>query len=82
MRLRSKTAKLVVSIVWLALLLLMLAPLWEAVILFCVPAMFALWWPARFQAEPGHCRRCGYDLTGNLSGRCPECGERFSSSRL
>ena len=21
-----------------------------------------------------HCRRCGYDLTGNVSGRCPECG--------
>lgn len=20
------------------------------------------------------CRACGYDLTGNLSGRCPECG--------
>jgi len=24
--------------------------------------------------RPGHCRRCGYDLTGNVSGRCPECG--------
>ena len=24
---------------------------------------------------PAHCRRCGYDLTGNVSGRCPECGE-------
>lgn len=22
---------------------------------------------------PGHCK-CGYDLTGNVSGRCPECG--------
>lgn len=21
-----------------------------------------------------HCRNCGYDLTGNASGRCPECG--------
>lgn len=20
------------------------------------------------------CRNCGYDLTGNVSGRCPECG--------
>lgn len=20
------------------------------------------------------CRKCGYDLTGNVSGRCPECG--------
>jgi hypothetical protein len=22
----------------------------------------------------GQCPRCGYDLTGNTSGRCPECG--------
>jgi len=21
------------------------------------------------------CRTCGHDLTGNVSGRCPECGE-------
>lgn len=24
--------------------------------------------------QPGHCAGCGYDLTGNVSGRCPECG--------
>ena len=23
---------------------------------------------------PGHCQKCSYDLTGNLSGVCPECG--------
>jgi hypothetical protein len=22
----------------------------------------------------GRCQKCGYDLTGNVSGRCPECG--------
>ena len=22
----------------------------------------------------GHCQTCGYDLTGNVSGRCSECG--------
>ena len=25
----------------------------------------------------GRCMECGYDLTGNRSGRCPECGQRF-----
>lgn len=28
----------------------------------------------RNKPRPGFCR-CGYDLTGNVSGRCPECGE-------
>lgn len=23
---------------------------------------------------PGDCQRCGYNLTGNISGVCPECG--------
>ncbi len=23
---------------------------------------------------PGHCKNCGYNLTGNVSGICPECG--------
>ena len=23
---------------------------------------------------PGHCQKCGYNLTGNVSGVCPECG--------
>ena len=26
----------------------------------------------------GLCTRCGYDLTGNVSGRCPECGEHVN----
>ena len=30
----------------------------------------------RRRIPPGHCSRCGYDLTGNLSGVCSECGER------
>jgi len=24
--------------------------------------------------SPGHCHQCGYDLFGNTSGVCPECG--------
>lgn len=26
---------------------------------------------------PGFCNRCGYNLTGNASGVCPECGEKL-----
>ena len=28
--------------------------------------------------KAGHCR-CGYDLTGNVSGKCPECGQPFNA---
>ncbi len=28
----------------------------------------------RRRIPPGHCQQCGYDLTGNESGVCPECG--------
>jgi hypothetical protein len=29
--------------------------------------------------EASKCRRCGYDLRGNVSGVCPECGTRIKS---
>ncbi len=31
----------------------------------------------RKRRSPGHCNRCGYDLTGNVSGTCPECGDKL-----
>ncbi len=34
----------------------------------------ALWWLDRRRFPAGHCQTCGYNLTGNVSGRCPECG--------
>ena len=27
--------------------------------------------------RPANCEKCGYDLTGNVSGVCPECGEKI-----
>jgi hypothetical protein len=38
------------------------------------------WLPRRRGSEP-HCRRCGYDVTGNVSGRCPECGAELAGRR-
>lgn len=31
----------------------------------------------RRKRKPGHCRKCGYSLRGNVSGICPECGRRL-----
>ena len=31
----------------------------------------------RWRRWRGLCTFCGYNLTGNRSGRCPECGQRF-----
>ena len=47
-------------------------PLWFPFLLTAIPTAF-LWYRDRRRVLPGHCR-CGYDLTGNTSGKCPECG--------
>lgn len=36
--------------------------------------------PCRWQVHP-QCGDCSYDLTGNVSGRCPECGREFDPRR-
>ncbi len=33
------------------------------------------------RARPGHCARCGHDLRGIASGRCPECGSECGHAR-
>lgn len=42
-------------------------------VLFGLRLTLALWSPRRVPA-PGCCPACGYNLTGNVSGNCPECG--------
>jgi len=49
-----------------------LLPLWIPFLLVLVPTI-CLWRLDR-RTPHGHCATCGYDLTGNESGRCPECG--------
>ena len=47
-------------------------PLWMPLVALAIPTAI-LWYRDR-QPKPGHCQQCGYDLTGNESGVCPECG--------
>ena len=47
-------------------------PVWIALLALLVPTTIA--WIKCRRYPPGHCQRCGYDLTGNVSGTCPECG--------
>jgi hypothetical protein len=39
-----------------------------------VTVRLASWRRRRARRKAGSCLRCGYDLTGNVSGLCPECG--------
>ena len=48
-------------------------PLWMPFVLLALPTAF-LWHRDR-RPPKGHCQGCGYDLTGNVSGICSECGE-------
>ncbi len=43
-----------------------------------VPTAIVFWRDHR-RRPPGHCRICGYNLTGNVSGVCPECGTSIST---
>ena len=37
--------------------------------------VLAIWLAHRRRPRPRRCDACGYDLTGNESGVCPECGK-------
>jgi hypothetical protein len=50
-------------------------PLWAGLLVFAVPTAL-LWYRDRRRFPPDHCLRCGYDVTGNVSGVCPECGRK------
>jgi len=56
-----------------------LLPLWLLFVIVAMPTLY-LWWTER-SFPPGHCQKCGYDLTGNVSGRCPECGTLVGSEK-
>jgi len=54
--------------------------LWIPFLLVAIPTVF-IWWRDRRRIPPGHCQKCGYNLTGNISGVCPECGAEARSGQ-
>ena len=53
-------------------------PLWAPVVLAGV-VMTWMWRRHHTLRPTGSCAHCGYDLRGNASGVCPECGQRVRS---
>lgn len=51
-------------------------PLWIPFLIVGAPTA-VLWWRDRRRIPPHCCQRCSYDLTGNVSGICPECGTKI-----
>ncbi len=47
-------------------------PVWLLLVAVGFPTAI-LWWRDR-RPKAGFCKVCKYDLTGNVSGTCPECG--------
>lgn len=57
---------------------LLAIPLW---IPFGIAASVSyVFWRRLHAPLPGHCRKCDYNLTGNLSGVCPECGTQIPNA--
>ena len=47
-----------------------------------VPALsIFIAWQFERQDHKGHCTECSYNLTGNTSGACPECGTMVEESQ-
>jgi hypothetical protein len=55
------------------------APLWLPLAAFAIPTIALILHGRLRRIPPGHCRKCAYDLTGNTSGVCPECGTPYGS---
>ena len=52
----------------------LLIPCWLMLPFMAIPTAI-LWYRDR-RPPRGHCQRCGYNLTGNVTGVCSECGEQ------
>ena len=54
-----------------------IVPLWIPPVVLAIPTYNL--WRRDSKYPPGYCQECGYNLTGNVSGVCPECGTKVES---
>ncbi len=54
-------------------------PIWLLFLTVLLPTLLVWRFVPKFPR--GHCRRCGYNLTGLTEARCPECGAGFDARR-
>jgi hypothetical protein len=52
-------------------------PIWSCIAIVAAPTICAWWKPRR---RAGLCGRCRYDLSGNTTGVCPECGTKLEQA--
>jgi hypothetical protein len=54
-------------------------PFWIPMLILFVPTVYLSHrdWQRWKRVPAGYCPKCRYDLTGNTSGICPECGEQI-----
>jgi hypothetical protein len=52
-------------------------PLGYPMVILTTLTTWRFWRPFRI-AKQGHCQSCGYNLQGNESGKCPECGKAIA----
>ena len=58
----------------------LLLPLWLPFLALLLPTLW-LWRRDRRKPRPGFCPVCDYNLTGNTTARCPECGTSCQPAR-
>ncbi len=53
-------------------------PMWLVISAIAPPVAFSFWRDRK--PRVGHCIECSYNLTGTMSGSCPECGKPIDST--
>ena len=59
------------------------SPHWFFALIFAIlPTIWLFKWNERRKLGPNACPSCAYDLTGNTTGHCPECGAQLTNDSI